>query len=243
MLKTILTACIPLALASAAAAQTETTMPHPIFAAIAADDSSRLEQILTDEPEAALARDEAGRTPLMMAAYMERPELTAMIAARHPGPDFFEACITGDAAAVRAALAAGRDPDSPSADGFTCLGLAVFFRQPALARLLVEAGADVSLQSANAASVGPVHAAVARKDVETLALLLERGADANAAQQRGVRPIHDAAAGGDAAVVALLLMYGADLAAVTDEGKTASEMALSAGHAALAAKLAALAAP
>jgi ankyrin repeat protein len=231
------------ALAAPAAAQTAEDGVTDIFEAVRQRDTARVEAILAPAPEAALTRDEAGRTPLMLAAYMEQTDLAAAIAARHPGPDFFESCIMGDLAAVRAALEAGEDPDAYSPDGFTCLGLAVFFHQPDIARALLDAGADPSLQARNAQTVGPVHAAVARKDVDTLALLLARGADPDAPQARGVRPIHDAAAGGNPAIVALLLMYGADAAAVTGEGKPAAELAFAAGHADLAAKLEELAAP
>jgi ankyrin repeat protein len=40
--------------------------------------------------------------------------------------------------------------------------LAVFFRQPQTARLLLDAGANPSNRARNALGVGPVHAAVAR---------------------------------------------------------------------------------
>lgn len=57
-----------------------------------------------------------------------------------------------------------RDPSHGNAfapDRFPVLGLAIFFRQPAVARYLTEQVADVKLRAANAARVAPIHAAYA----------------------------------------------------------------------------------
>ena len=69
-----------------------------------------------------------------------------------------------DVAGVKRFLARGTDVDLRSPDGFTPLGLSVFFRQPDVARLLVEAGADVDAKASNTLQVAPIHAAVARSD-------------------------------------------------------------------------------
>ena len=78
---------------------------------------------------------------------------------------------------------------------------------------------------------------MARRDVETVKLLLESGADPNARQEQGFAPLHDAAANGNAALVELLLKYGARTDAKTDDGKTAGDMAADRGHKELAEKL------
>ena len=72
-------------------------------------------------------------------------------------------------------------------------------------------------------------------------LLVDAGADVNAAQTGGFRPIHAAAQNGDTATVDLLLQAGARLDLPTEEGATAAALAAAEGHAALAARLTALA--
>jgi ankyrin repeat protein len=216
-------------------------MLDDLMAAIRADDAATLTRLLEADPELAAARDGAGLSPLSLAAYMGRPALVEIVRARRGTPDFFEAAILGDAEAVRDALVAGQDVDAFAPDGFTTLGLAVFFGHPGLAAALIEAGADVNLRARNAQGVGPIHAAVARADVATLERLLAKGADANAPQQQGVTPLHGAAAAGSAAAAGLLLLYGADVAARMEGGKTAADMARERGHPELAVRLEAVA--
>ena len=69
-------------------------------------------------------------------------------------------------------------------------------------------------------------------------LLIERGADVNAAQTAGYRPLHQAAVTGRDDLVRLLLDAGADRTARCDRGKTPAEYARERGHAALAEMLA-----
>ena len=59
-----------------------------------------------------------------------------------PAQDLLRAARTGDAAAVRAALAAGGSPDSAGARQRTALMWAARRGDAALVRLLVNAGAD-----------------------------------------------------------------------------------------------------
>jgi uncharacterized protein len=54
---------------------------------------------------------------------------------------------------------------------------------------LIDAGADLNAKANNALQVAPIHAAIARSDIATLGLLLERGADPNLTQQKLVRPL------------------------------------------------------
>ncbi|HWS72389.1 MAG TPA: ankyrin repeat domain-containing protein, partial [Thermoanaerobaculia bacterium] len=112
-----------------------------------------------------------------------------------------------------------------SEDGFPPLGLAIFFRHPELARMLIERGADVSAHARNAQKVAPLHAAVAVADRETIALLLARGADPNARQQNDLAPLHGSAGRGDVDSAKLLLAAGADRHAKSSDGKTAADYA------------------
>ncbi len=163
--------------------------------------------------------------------------MVARLLAAKTSLTFFGACIVGDVAAVRRALARGQDVDQLSPDGFTPLGLAIFFRRTEVARLLIDAGADVRLRSRNALQVAPIHSAVARGDVAMLQTSLLRGADPNQTQQRLMRPIHEAAAAGAMPIVAMLLMFGVDPAARSEDGRSAADFAAASGHAELARRL------
>lgn len=125
-----------------------------------------------------------------------------------------------------------------AADGNTPLGLAAFFGQPAVVRLLLDRGADVSAVARNYMKVQALHAAVAGRHAEAVRLLLDRGADPNARQQVGYTPLMGAAAAGRDDLVDLLLRHGADPALLAEDGKTAAALAREHDHHALADRLA-----
>jgi uncharacterized protein len=208
-----------------------------VFDAIRAGQLPRLQQIISAQPEVLTERNAQGATALMFAAYLERAELVGALRAAKKELDFFEACIAGDLPLLRAHLARGQEVNLRSPDGFTPLGLAIFFGRPDAARLLLDAGADVNTASSNALRVAPVHAAVARSDLATLSTLLLRGADPNRPQQQLLRPLHEAAAANNLPAVAMLLMFGADITARSEEGKSAADLARLRGHRDLAQRL------
>src|SRR5439155_23219737 len=98
-------------------------------------------------------------------------------------------------------------------------------RHPALARELIERGADVNAAAKNPQRVAPVHAAVTVGDFETMRLLLDRGANPNARQESGFTALHGAAGHGDIEMAKLLLEFGADPKLKTDDGKDAAAVA------------------
>jgi uncharacterized protein len=212
-----------------------------LFEAIQKSDQKVVDAVLAGPTKTTLetlsARNPSGATPLLFAAYLERETMVQQLRAAKPKLDFFEACVVGDLSALRGALARGQNVNERAPDGFTALGLAVFFRQPQAAMLLVDAGAELDAKASNALQVAPIHAAVARSDLATLGLLLERGADPNLTQQKLVRPIHDAAASGNLAATAMLLMFNADATVKTEEGSTPVDLARAKGHAELALQL------
>jgi uncharacterized protein len=116
-------------------------------------------------------------------------------------------------------------------DGFFPLGLAAFFGHTRVVEFLLAHGADVAAVARNSQRVTALHGAVARRDVEIVKMLLERGADPNAKQERGFVPLHDAAANGNLALVQLLVTHGALVDARSEDGKTPGEMAAERGHA------------
>lgn len=212
-----------------------------LFAPIKGNDIVALRLLAEQNPTLLTERSDQGVSPLLFAAYNERPEMVDFLRERIREPSFFEACVVGDLPAIRRFLALGTNIDQRSPDGFTPIGLAVFFRQPAVAKLLIDAGADVNAKASNTLQVAPIHAAVARSDLATLQLLLEAGANPDLTQQRLMRPIHEASAAGNLPVVAMLLFYGADVQARNEEGKLPSEFANQAGHQALGKRLAIMA--
>jgi ankyrin repeat protein len=202
-----------------------------LFDAIRGGDVERVESAIAADPSLLSQRNAQGISPLSWAAYLGQVSILESLRAKRGTPDFFEACIVGDEAAVRAAMARKQNLDAFAPDGFTPVALAAFFGQPGIARLLVDAGANVDLRARNGQGVGPIHAAMARGDLRTLELLLLKGADANARQEGGYTPLHEAASSGNLPAVAMLLMYGADPRAKADDGSTPLDLARKNGHA------------
>jgi ankyrin repeat protein len=120
--------------------------------------------------------------------------------------------------------------NATSPDGYTPLGLACFFGQTDLVKLLVAQGANVNQSSANDWKVQPIHSAVAARNSEITLYLLLHGADVNATQQHHFTPLHTAAQHGDAEIIKLLLEHHADINAQTANGETAMDIALKCNH-------------
>lgn len=181
---------------------------------------------LIDENRALLEETENGVTPVLLALYHGKAEIARLLAERGTPLSFAEACALGELEQVQSMLAA--EPallDSRTTDGFPAWALAVFFRQPLVARYLIEQGVDVNAAASNAMRVSAVHAAAAACDHETMKMLLERGADANARQQMDYTPMHGAASRGDMEMAKLLLSHGADRNAKAADGKSPADVA------------------
>jgi ankyrin repeat protein len=196
-----------------------------LFEAIRNNDDAAIAGLLDADRSLNDARQN-GVTPILFAVYNGHAELARLFLDRGVVLTFGEACALGDEALALQMLDA--DPallDAYSEDGFPPVGLAIFFRHPALAKELIERGADVNAAARNAFRVAPVHAAAAVRDAGTMRLLLARGADANARQQLGYTALHTAAQLGDEEIVDILLAHGADPGAAGDDGKTPTDLA------------------
>jgi uncharacterized protein len=171
-------------------------------------------------------------TSPVLAALYERDADRARSAAAGRALDLFEAAAIGDRERVDELLAA--DPESAAAvapDGFGALHLVAFFSgDAAIARALVAAGAPASQATANDMRVTPLNSAAAAGARDVAAVLLEAGADPDAAQAGGYTPLHSAGANGDTALVELLLAHGADPARTADDGRTPGDFAAERGH-------------
>ena len=196
-----------------------------LFEAIKSGDAARVTALLDGDRSLLNAADN-GVSAILFAVYNMRPELARLFTDRGADLSFAEACALGDLERVRALLE--RDPSllhSRTADGFPAFALAIFFRQPIVARYLIEQGADVNAQAQNAMKVRPVHSAATTGDRETMKMLLDRGADPNAKQQMDYTALHGAASHGDIEMAKLLLANGADPNAKSSDGMTAAEVA------------------
>jgi len=200
-----------------------------LFDAIRSGDAAAVRSLIDADP-ALLSARQNNVSPVMWAIYNGKSEVARLLASR-TALTFHEACAVGDIERVRTML--DENPSLLNAnapDGFPPVGLAIFFRQPAVARLLIERGADVSAAADNPMRVAPVHAAAAACDRETMRLLLDRGADPNAKQQMDYTPLHGAASRGDVEMAKVLIARGADRNARGSDGKTVAQVAIEHGH-------------
>lgn len=193
--------------------------------AIKGNDAAKVAALL-DEDRALLKAKMGSTSAVLLAMYYGRPEIAKLFTDRGAELTFSEAVATGDASRVRAML--DKEPSlltSYSDDGFPAAGLAIFFRHPELARDLIERGADVNAAARNKQRVAPIHAAAAVGDLDTMRLLLERGADPNARQEQGYTALHEAARKGSMEMAKLLMERGADPHVKNDDGKTPLDIA------------------
>lgn len=191
--------------------------------AIQAGDTARVSALIDADP-AVLRAAENGPTPLLLAIYHGKPEIARLLLDRGAPVSFAEACALGDQTRAKQLLA-DDVLNARTADGFPPVGLAIFFGHGALARWLIEQGADVNAAAENPQRVTPAHAAAATCARETMRMLLERGADPNARQQMDYTPLHGAASRGDVEMAKLLLEYGADREAKASDGMTVGDVA------------------
>ena len=209
-----------------------------LFTAIRQGDLAAVESLLREHPGLAAGRDASGVSAVMWACYVRQGPALAALLARQPTLDIFEAVAVGDEARASALLAA--DPGLAlawSADGFSALHLAAFFRRPSLAVLLIASGADPSAPSRNPMGVAPLHSAAAAGSVEACRLLLERGTPVDALQPEGYTALMSAAQQGNAELAELLLAHGASPGLAAGNGRTAVALAEEHGHHDLAARL------
>src|SRR5439155_15079405 len=170
-----------------------------LMAALRAGDKAGLDALLKEDPALLHFASPNGSSGILLAAYYGHPELANVFVKHGVELDVFEASTVGNLERVRELV--GKNPagvNSFAADGFYPLGLAAFFGHRAVVEFLLTQGADMNLAAQNEQRVTALHAAVARHDVEIVKMLLERGADPNAQQERGFVPLHDAAANGNA---------------------------------------------
>lgn len=212
-----------------------------VLAAIEADDVDRALNALREHPEHANVRNAEGISALMLCLYRGQTAVAEAIRAARNEIDVFEATALGDAETVRGLLRQDKARVGEwSPDGFTPLHHAAFFGHSEVAKLLIEAGADIEAPSRNqqfALDARPLHSAAAARELGMCAVLLDAGADPNARQHGEFTPLLEAAQNGDEALADLLLSHGADVNARLADGRSAAELASEAGNQSLALRL------
>jgi ankyrin repeat protein len=213
-----------------------------LLAAIAAGNAVQAQALLTAAPALAGARTAQGVSLVLWALYHGQRDIARLVAEAKAARDVFETAALGRIDELMQVLA--DDPASARAvasDGFSALGLAVFFGQVRAASALLAAGAEADRAADNPMRVAPIHSACAQAD-EALAcrlahLLLAFAADPDARQQAGWTPLHAAAHRNQPRLIALLRQGGADPLLRNDAGLDAMDIARSEGKAAALAAL------
>jgi uncharacterized protein len=211
-------------------------MTADFFEAIRKGDRAAVDAALGVDAGLLQAHDQAGRSPVIAAAYASQPRLAESLADRigPVGLSAFEAAVVGEPAFVGRKLDEGFEVEDRSDDGYTALHLAAYFGRLEVARLLLGRGADPNAVAQNDSRVTPLHSAVSARHRDLAGLLLALGASANVIQKGGWTPLHSAAHNGDEAIVDLLLLRGADPTRPADDGRTPIDMAEEGGHGPLA---------
>jgi uncharacterized protein len=202
------------------------------FDAIKAGNVDEVRQLVQQDASLKQARDASGASAVLAAAYNMKPDVVNALIELGAPVDIFEASVLGKVDRIQEILMASPARVSEHApDGFTPVALAAFFGQPAAAKALIAAGADVNAAAKNPLKVAALHAAVAGGKLEIVKAVLEAGADPNAQQQSGFRPIHEAGMKANRALAELLLAHGADPSLPNDAGTNAIDLAREKGHA------------
>ncbi|XP_062406939.1 NF-kappa-B inhibitor epsilon [Sardina pilchardus] len=108
--------------------------------------------------------------------------------------------------------------------GVTCLHLATLHKRHRLMKLLIKKGANLNVQEGTSGKT-PLHMAVELHDVLAVTMLLNKGANVDAAMFNGCTPLHLAVGRQDATIANLLCQSGADQMIRNMEDETALDLA------------------
>jgi ankyrin repeat protein len=134
--------------------------------------------------------------------------------------DFVLAAGQGDTEQLKEFINKGINLDVMDDSGNTALFLASYWGKIEVVKTLIEAGADLNMQSFGDKET-PLMAAVNMKQVDVIKTLLENGADINIKDVNGTNALMWAISDTDINIVNLLLSYNPDLDAVDNYGNNA----------------------
>lgn len=205
-----------------------------LFKAIEQGDVQAVMELLEIDQDLVEAANSEGASPLIWAAYYRRREIGELLISRGVRPDIFEASALNLNSRARELLESDRTwVDRYSFDGWTPLHLAAHFGSVDVLRTLLANGASHRATSHNSNGNQPLQAAASGRQIETVTLLLEAGADPDAGSESGFTALHTAAASGDVDMTRNLLEAGATVDVMTEGGKTPMDLAIEADHAAI----------
>ena len=125
-------------------------------------------------------------------------------------------------------LRVSRDGLTPSSDGLTPLHIVTTRGHVAMARVLLDFGADK--EAATSGGWRPLHFAAQRGAIDMVGLLLEVGVEKEAVEARGRRPLHVAAESGHRDIARLLLDAGVEKETQNIDGQRPLHNAAAGGH-------------
>jgi ankyrin repeat protein len=192
--------------------------------AIKKGNSSRVGELLKQNPDLIQARTKQGTTPVMLAMFSRHQEIAELLATGIE-TNIFEATALGRTERVRELLK--KDPTlvkAISPEGFTALHGNL--NHTDIVQLLIDKGADINAVSNNAFVATPLQSALAMGWTDAAKLLIARNANVNFRGEGGGTPLHEAAGNGQIELAKLLLDHGAKLNARDDRGKTPLTIAL-----------------
>ena len=211
------------------------SMTQAFLDAVKAGDVAKVEALLAADRSLVNAKSDSGESAVLLATYHGHREVAQALLIYGPELNIHEASAVGDVERVRSCLEAAPGLiNAYSHDGWTPLHLAAFFCHAETAGALVAGGADLHALARNGQANMPLHAAVAGRCKDVVALLLDEGADVRGRTGSGWTPLHLAAHGGLYEIADLLLDRGADVRAMNDGGDTPLAMAKEQGHQAVA---------
>jgi len=207
---------------------------YDVLQAIEQGNTTRLKELLQEQPELASARDEQGVSMVRRAMYRHNGDALDTLMGLAPTIDVCTAAALGDVRRLRPLLDAdAAAAESFQGDGFTPLQLACFFASKDTAVLLLERGADPEAVSRNGMELRAIHSAAASRSMEIMELLLARGVNVHAAQHGGWTALHAAVNNGDHAMARVLLTAGANPVQENDFEQTPLDLAREKGDEAL----------
>lgn len=184
---------------------------------------ARIDSILTLNPDLLESKNDAGLTPLNLAAYIGQMEIITFLLDK--GADIFTGDNEGSMPIHNAAANGqkevveflvnekGIDVNVIDDNDVTPLHFAAGSGNIEMVRFLISKGVDINARS-NIGGI-PLHNAIFRDSIDVIKLLIDSGSDVNIANQWNVQAIHLATHRGNPEVVKLLIEKGADIHAIT----------------------------
>ena len=218
--------CLLAAVLSLSVSAQQADTEKQFFEAIRKGDAATVSSLVDAKPALMQASYRNGITPVLLAVYAQHRDIAELLLSKSgTAPTIFEAAALGRIDTVRAMLK--KDPElihAWSADGWTALHLN--FNNIEMAKLLLDRGADVNLNSKNKLNATPLQGAAANNWIDLAKLYLAHGANVNCRSEEGGSPLHEAAGNGFVDFARMLIEHGADVNQKDDNGKTPLTVAL-----------------